>query len=57
MIEIRNALTGQLVQVITGKEIRLTNDGIGVESGVVTNLHVTMLVGGFHSLFELELVS
>ncbi|KAK4698467.1 RHO1 GDP-GTP exchange protein 1/2, partial [Phenoliferia sp. Uapishka_3] len=33
MIEIRNAFTGRLAQVITGREITLTYDGDGIESG------------------------
>ncbi|KAM0753197.1 hypothetical protein T439DRAFT_378904 [Meredithblackwellia eburnea MCA 4105] len=35
MIEIRNAFTGRLAQVITGREICLTYDGDGIDPGVI----------------------
>ncbi|KAI5480823.1 Rho guanyl-nucleotide exchange factor [Pseudohyphozyma bogoriensis] len=66
LIEIRNAFTGQLAQIITGSHIALTYDGSAIDSNVVDirspsrhyeesrdrRIHFSMRVGSFHTLFE-----
>ncbi|KAL8293744.1 hypothetical protein RQP46_000445 [Phenoliferia psychrophenolica] len=69
MIEIRNAFTGRLAQVIVGRDIALTYDGDGIDSGIVDvrrgpalreedhpdrRLHVSMRIEPYHVLHEIR---
>ena len=71
MIEIRNSFTGRLVQVIIGRDITLTYDGDGIDSGVIDvrrgpalreedhpdrRLHVSMRIEPYHVLHEIRLL-
>lgn len=68
LIEIRDAFTGRLVQFITGTQIGLTFDGVGLSSSVMEvrsprpgsregdadkRIHFSMREGSFHVLYEL----
>lgn len=68
LIEIRDAFTGRLAQVILGSQILLTYDGTSIDHDIDSPVrteeeegsrccHVSKRVGSFHVLFSLVPVS